>query len=53
MAGYRRLISLSVAQRPDQVEGLLEQLYQLFMEEEPQQQAQAQGTEDVVMTGTE
>jgi hypothetical protein len=51
MAGYRRLISLSVAQRPDQVEGLLEQLYQLFMEEEAQHQAQ--GTEDVVMAGTE
>ena len=57
MAGYRRLISLSVGQRPDQVDGLLEQLYQLFMEEEAQQQQQQQQsaveTEDVIMAGNE
>ena len=34
MAGYRRLIALCIGQRTDQVDGLLEQLYQVFQEEE-------------------
>ena len=37
MAGYRRLIALCIGQRTDQVDGLLEQLYQVFQEEEPQE----------------
>ena len=49
MAGYRRLIALCIGQRPDQVDGLLEQLYHVFSEED----AQKDGTGDVVMTGTE
>jgi len=48
IAGYRRLIALCIGQRTDQVDGLLEQLYQLFQEE-----AQEETTEDVVMAGTE
>ena len=49
MAGYRRLIALCIGQRTDQVDGLLEQLYQVFQEEE----ALEATTKDVVMTGTE
>jgi transcription factor MBP1 len=48
MAGYRRLIALCIGQRTDQVDGLLEQLYQLFNEEEVKEKSG-----DVVMTGTE
>jgi transcription factor MBP1 len=49
MAGYRRLIALCIGQQTDQVDGLLEQLYQLFSEEEGQETV----VEDVVMTGME
>jgi transcription factor MBP1 len=52
MVGYRRLISLSTGQRMDQIDGLLEQLYQMFSEDEQSQQGQVE-SEDVVMTGTE
>jgi hypothetical protein len=48
MAGYRRLIALCIGQRTDQVDGLLEQLHQLFSDDETQD-----GTKDVIMTGTE
>jgi hypothetical protein len=48
MAGYRRLISLCIGQRTDQVDGLLEQLHQLFTDDETQD-----GTNDVIMKGTE
>ena len=51
MAGYRRLIALCISQRTDQVDGLLEQLYQLFQEEEAQEAGTM--TDDVVMVGTE
>jgi transcription factor MBP1 len=46
MAGYRRLIAVCIQERTEKVDGLLEQLFQVFSEEE-------KGTEDVVMTGTE
>jgi transcription factor MBP1 len=49
MAGYRRLIALCIGQRPDQVDGLLEQLYQVFSEEDQNDS----GGGDVVMTGME
>jgi transcription factor MBP1 len=48
MAGYRRLIALCIGQRPNQVDGLLEQLYLVFSEEDGQKEGG-----DVVMTGTE
>jgi hypothetical protein len=51
MASYRRLIALCIGQRPDQVDGLLEQLYQVFSEEEGE--IQKDGNADVIMTGME
>ena len=51
MVGYRRLIALCIGQRTDQVDaGLLEQLYQLFIEEDAQP---GQNQDDVAMAGTE
>lgn len=50
MARYRRLIALCIGQRADQVDGLLEQLYHIFMEEEMQE---VRSTEDVMMGGAE
>jgi hypothetical protein len=51
MVGYRRLIALCIGQRTDQVDaGLLEQLYQMFIEEEG---TQGQIQNDVPMGGTE
>lgn len=52
MVGYRRLIALCIGQRTDQVDaGLLEQLYQMFIEEEGPQGGQIQ--DDVPMAGGE
>jgi transcription factor MBP1 len=52
MAGYRRLIALCIGQRTDQVDGLLDQLAQVFSEEEANAAA-AQDGGDVVMAGQE
>ena len=46
MVKYRRLIALCIGQRTDQVDGLLEQLYQMLNDDDA-------GQEDVVMAGTE
>jgi hypothetical protein len=55
MAGYRRLIALCIGQRSDQVDGLLDQLAQVFSEEEANNAAAAAGQDggDVVMVGQE
>ena len=48
MAGYRRLIALCIGQRPDQVDGLLDQLYLVFSEEDGPKEGG-----DVIMSGAD
>jgi predicted nucleic acid-binding Zn-ribbon protein len=50
MVKYRRLIALCIGQRTDQVDGLLEQLYQMLSDDDAGQEGAG---EDVVMAGTE
>lgn len=51
MVKYRRLIALCIGQRTDQVDGLLEQLYQMLNDDDAA--GQDGGADDVVMAGTE
>jgi len=55
MVGYRRLIAICIGKSTDQVDGILDQLYQLYMEDVPMSGVAGAGgaAEDVDMTGTD